>query len=311
MTQRSATVLYVGAVALMAALLAALWLAPGPLAALRHWQAPSRRRPLDDVQAALLHANPTAGAAYPVVLARPLFEPTRSPSAKAPTATVPTPAPSAIEQAKLQGVVAGPTLSGVMLEEGGQSRFVRVGEAVGDWTLHSVQGRRARFVRRGQQRCARLGRAGGRAGRTGARHVGQTAARRRHPPPSVRRRLPRRHRARPRPRPAGQPPVVPAPQALAVLGSSSPPRCHRRRPTAVSRAAGASRWIRARMPDGQALMRPSSNLRVLKGPPSCLTRLSLLTRLHRSAGVEAHDASTTAEPEKATHREDGKKGARS
>ncbi|HMN56643.1 MAG TPA: hypothetical protein PKE15_05305 [Ottowia sp.] len=153
MTARLATALYVGAIVLMAALLAALWWAPGPLAAWRHWQAPAPQAPqLDDVQAALLHANPAAAATYPVVLARPLFEATRRPSGAPSTAKGPAAAPSAIEQARLQGIVAGPTLSGVMLEEGGQSRFVRVGEAVGDWTLQSVQGRQARFVRRGQQR---------------------------------------------------------------------------------------------------------------------------------------------------------------
>lgn len=222
MTQRLATVLYVGAVALMAALLAALWLAPGPLAALRHWQAPAPQAPkLDDVQAALLHANPTAGAAYPVVLARPLFEPTRSPSAKAPTATVPTPAPSAIEQAKLQGVVAGPTLSGVMLEEGGQSRFVRVGEAVGDWTLHSVQGRQARFVRRGQQRVLDWAAPAGESAAPAPAKAGQTAAR--AAPPTAQR-APAPAPAAPgtaSARPAGQPPVVPAPQAL-VPPSAAP-----------------------------------------------------------------------------------------
>ncbi|MEZ5605724.1 MAG: hypothetical protein R3E52_01005 [Burkholderiaceae bacterium] len=153
MTQRQATWLYLAAIALMAALLAALWWAPGPLAAWRHWQAPPPQAPkLDDVQAALLQANPAAAAAYPVVLARPLFDPTRRPPAPASaTASAPARAPSPIEQVKLQGVIAGPTLNGVMLEEDGQSRFVRVGETVGDWTLQSVQGRQARFVRRGQQ----------------------------------------------------------------------------------------------------------------------------------------------------------------
>ena len=63
MTARLATALYVGAIALMAALLAALWWAPGPLAAWRHWQAPAPQAPkLDDVQAALLRAGGAAAA---------------------------------------------------------------------------------------------------------------------------------------------------------------------------------------------------------------------------------------------------------
>lgn len=214
---RLVTALYAGAVALMAALLTALWLAPGPLAAWRHWQAPAPQAPrLDDVQAALLHANPAAAATYPVVLARPLFEPARSPSAKAPTATAPAPAPSAIEQVKLQGVVAGPTLSGVMLEEDGQSRFVRVGEAVGDWTLHSVQGRQARFVRRGQQRVLDWAAPAGEPAAPAPAKAGQAAAKAASPAAQRAPAAPGTASVRP----AGQPPV-PAPQAL-VPQSAAP-----------------------------------------------------------------------------------------
>ena len=152
---RLAAPLYVTALALLAAALAALWLAPGPLAGWRHWQAPPPQAPnLDDVPAALLRANPAAAATYPAVLRRPLFSPTRQPQAGATagSAAAPAPAPNAIDKIKLQGVVVGPTLAGVMLDDDGQARFVRPGERVGDWTLARIQGRRAVFSRRGQER---------------------------------------------------------------------------------------------------------------------------------------------------------------
>lgn len=145
--------LFLLAVALAVVALLVLWLAPGPLAAWRHWQAPPPQAPkLDAVQAALLHRNPAAGAAYPVVLERPLLSPSRRVPAPAKVASAPDapeePPPLAIELVKLRGLVAGPTLVGVLLEEeGGEPRFVRRGEKVGDWTLAGIEGRMTVFKR--------------------------------------------------------------------------------------------------------------------------------------------------------------------
>ena len=149
---RLAAPIYLGAVALMVLLLLIAWVAPGPLADWRHWHAPPPQTPkLDDVQASMLHANPLAVGAYPVILERPLFNVSRQPAASAPAAGASAPPPSAIEQATLQGIVAGPTLTGVMLQEGGQPRFLHIGERLGDWVLASVQDRAAVFERGGQQ----------------------------------------------------------------------------------------------------------------------------------------------------------------
>ena len=225
MTRRLAVTLYLGAITLMAALLAVLWLAPGPLAGWRHWQAPAPQAPkLDDVQAALLQANPAAAAAYPVVLARPLFDPARRPPAPAPVnaASAPPPAPSVIEQAKLQGVIAGPTLSGVMLEEGGQSRFVRVGEAVGDWTLKSVQGRQAVFARRGQQRVLDWAASAGEAAAPAPAKTGQTAAKA-APPTAQRAPVPAPASQAHAPRPAAQTSPAAARGSFGGGGTRKPP----------------------------------------------------------------------------------------
>lgn len=137
----------------LAAALAGLWLAPGRPAQWRNWQAPAPQAPtLGDVHAAVLVPNPAAGAAYPQVLARPLMNATRRPMvAAAPQGAASAP-PAAIEQVRLLGIVAGPALSGIMIEQGGQASFVRRGERVGDWTLDSLQGRSASFVRNGERR---------------------------------------------------------------------------------------------------------------------------------------------------------------
>jgi len=144
---RAGTIVYLAAVGLLTFVLAALWLAPGPQARWRQWQAPAPQAPqLDDVQAAQLRPNPAATANYPGVVQRPLFSPDRRPVAAA-SAAAPAAPPVAIEQVRLQGLVAGPSLTGVMLEEQGKTRFVRVGETVADWKLERVQARAALFSR--------------------------------------------------------------------------------------------------------------------------------------------------------------------
>jgi len=132
---------------LLALLLAALWLAPGPAAQWRDWQPPAPQPPnLDDARTALITSNPAAAADYPDVLERPLLMPARRPAASDPAAAA-APPPTAIEQVTFTGIIAGPTLTGVMLQEKDQPRFVRLGEAVGDWTLDAIDGRTITFKR--------------------------------------------------------------------------------------------------------------------------------------------------------------------
>jgi hypothetical protein len=132
---------------LLALTLGALWFAPGPVAQWRAWRAPEPQPPnLDDVRAALLVANPAAAADYPAVLERPLLLPSRRAVASA-SDPIEAAAPQAIEQVTFTGIVSGPTLAGVLLEENGQARFLRRGEAIGDWTLESIDGRTLSFKR--------------------------------------------------------------------------------------------------------------------------------------------------------------------
>jgi general secretion pathway protein N len=144
--------------ALLAVALAALWLAPGPSAHWRNWQTPAPQAPnLDDARAAQLIPNPALRHDYPAITERPLFAADRKPRAAASDAqTAAAPPPDSLDQAKLYGLVDGPSSQGVLLEQGGQPQFVRIGEKVGDWTLQAIQNRDAVFVKGGEKRTVSL-----------------------------------------------------------------------------------------------------------------------------------------------------------
>ena len=200
----------------LALLLAALWLAPGAPAAWRNWQPAAPQAPaLDDVRAATLVANAAATASYPAVVERPLMDPTRRPQtpASAPSAAASVPPPTAIDQVRLRGIVAGPALNGVLIDQEGKTSFVRRGERVGDWTLESLRGREADFVRNGEHRRIELPVAFGAsdpgAAAPGARPAAPTAPRRPAAP------------AQSAPAPAPAPSAAPSPPPAA---STAPPR---------------------------------------------------------------------------------------
>jgi 2-oxoglutarate dehydrogenase E2 component (dihydrolipoamide succinyltransferase) len=143
----------VAACLLLALALAALWFAPGAPARWRVWNAPPPQPPnLDDAQAARLAANPAAAADYPETLERPLLIPARRPASDASDAAPAADPPLAIEQVKFTGIIDGPDLTGVLLEEDGKPRFVRQGEAIGDWRLDAIDGRTITFRRRAERK---------------------------------------------------------------------------------------------------------------------------------------------------------------
>ena len=205
----------------LALALAALWLGLGPAAAWRQWQAPEPQAPnLDDVKAATLGFNPAAGAAYPQVLERPQLNPARRPQAAA--SAVPEAAPpTAIEEAKMQGIVAGATLTGVFLEEKGEARFVRLGEKVGDWTLQSIQGRDILFKRGSEERRIELPYARADTAPQAGQPPAPPAANRRGAPPPATRNAPGTAAA---PAPTPPPAVAPAPSPAPVPDASAPRR---------------------------------------------------------------------------------------
>jgi len=143
--------------ALLTVVLAALWFAPGPPAHWRNWQLPAPQAPnLDDVRAAQLVPNPALRSDYPVIIERPLFTADRKPRATASDAQAATLPSDPLDQIKLYGLVDGPVSQGVLLEQNGQSQFVRRGEKIGDWTLQTIEGRDAVFVKDNERRTVPL-----------------------------------------------------------------------------------------------------------------------------------------------------------
>ena len=218
-SSRGPTPWLIGVNLALALALALLWLAPGAPAQWRHWQPPAAQAPtLDDIQAALLEPNPAATAAYPAVLDRPVMNPGRRPAAVATAPQDPASAPpSAIEQVRLLGIVAGPALNGVMIEQDGKTSFVRRGERVGDWTLDTLQGREASFVRGGERRRIELPIAHATADAKAAPATPQAPARAATGAPAPR-------TPAPAPAVAVRPAPAPAPAAPPAAAASAAPR---------------------------------------------------------------------------------------
>ena len=152
MNPRRLPLLLAAAALLLALLLAVLWLAPGPAAGWRAWKAPAPQPPnLDDAKAALISDDPAAAAEYPEIAERPLFLPARRPASDASDAASATP-PLPVEQVQFTGIIDGPTLTGVMLQDKDETRFVRQGENIGDCTLKSIAGRTITFSCKGERK---------------------------------------------------------------------------------------------------------------------------------------------------------------
>ncbi|MCL1961094.1 MAG: hypothetical protein FWG56_04840 [Desulfovibrionaceae bacterium] len=228
MTASRVTSALAAAAALLALALAALWLSP--VAPWRAWTPPPPQAPnLGDAQAALLAANPAAAAAYPSVLERPLLQPSRRPEAPAnlPAANQ---APTSIEQVKLLGLVNGPALTGVLLDEQGTRRFVRQGERVGDWMLEAIEERHAVFMRGGERKPIEL-----------PYTYLDPAAAPAPPLPAGAKAQPSAARPIAPPPPAAAPPVSPPPVPPAVAPNAPPPAAAAANPGSAPQASFGGR----------------------------------------------------------------------
>jgi len=240
MTRPKLTPLLIAIDALLVLVLAALWLAPGPLAHWRDWQAPAPQAPnLDDVRAAQLTPNPALGRNYPAITERPLFAADRKPRASAGEGQTAAP-PDSLDQAKLYGLVNGPAAQGVLLEQGGQSQFVRRGEKIGAWTLQAIEERNAIFVKGSEQRTMPLP-----DSLTDPAQAAQAAA---AVPPAAMSKNPRMQQPMPQPmpqpmqqpmqQPAIPPPPYPADQPMMPTSNRGQPIRLNRKPRRRLRPAG-------------------------------------------------------------------------
>lgn len=223
------TSLLLGLNVLLAVALALLWFGPGRST---RWTPPAAQPPnLNDARAALLGPRPDISAEFPQIAARPLFSSSRRPSPAASAAEgaeVPPP-PVALDKLKMLGTIDGPTLRGVLAEVEGESRFIRSGEQIGEWTLRDIGSSQATFEKGDEKRVVPLplaasgddgkaaaGRARAAPPRTGKPAAPPAGSKNRPPPPKP-------ATAAPAPaRPAARPSEPPGGKASAPMGSWGP-----------------------------------------------------------------------------------------
>ena len=131
----------------LVAALAWLWLRPDGHGAALRWQAPAPLRPSLEAAAPLAVADVDLGR-YVATLDRPLFVPSRRPPPPPPPppstpVVVDTPPDLRVlglygRRAEGEGA-AGPSSGGMIARVDGQVKRVRIGEAVGRWTLKALR----------------------------------------------------------------------------------------------------------------------------------------------------------------------------
>lgn len=129
-----------------------LWLPPAPRLADYAAQLPGLPSPA-----------PSDVASFVAMLERPLFAGTRRPPPPAPpppvSAAVSEAPPDNFSTAKLTGVFQSGGASGVILRIADKDKRVQVNQVLEGWTLKSISGREATFVRGGETRVLQLQRA--------------------------------------------------------------------------------------------------------------------------------------------------------
>lgn len=106
------------------------------------WVAPPAMKPdLTPPASLLLGAGVAAGQSYASTLERPVFAPDRRPPPPPPPPAPPDP----MANIQLHGIFGGAS-GGILARIDGKVRTVKVNEAVGPWTLKSVEGRMATFT---------------------------------------------------------------------------------------------------------------------------------------------------------------------
>lgn len=117
------------------------WIAPKPLS-------PDIKALPNASSAGAAASNPTA---YIAILERPVFAPDRRP----PPPPAPPAPPDPMANIEIRGIFSGVN-AGIIASVDGKVRRVKVNEAVGSWTLKSIEGRDVTFTQGGENRQLRL-----------------------------------------------------------------------------------------------------------------------------------------------------------
>lgn len=138
----------------LAAGLAALWLGPDVKPRVHRWHAPAPLAPeiaLPAVPAGLQSRGQLGSSAYLAILDRPLFAPDRRPPPP-PDAKPETLVIDPMADVRLLGIFSGTAVSGILINQGGKVRRIRIHEGLGGWTLSEIKGREAILISGDQTR---------------------------------------------------------------------------------------------------------------------------------------------------------------
>lgn len=127
-----------------------VWTPPAALA-------PELAKPLKPVGSSLAGALPTNPTQNVALLERPIFAPDRRPPPppappSAPAAPLP---PDPFENTQISGIFTGQN-AGILVRVDGRPRRIKINEAVGSWTLKSIEGRDVMFTQGSETRQLRL-----------------------------------------------------------------------------------------------------------------------------------------------------------
>jgi hypothetical protein len=143
----------------LAAVLAWLWLTPAGALRNVHWQAPApRKSELATMVPPLPGVSTAEPGQYLAMLDRPLFSSTRRPPPPPPPPAPPPPVDT-LANARISGVFQSGGIGGIIISVDGRVQRVRLNEAVGGWTLKSIQGRDVTLASGAQTRVMQLPRA--------------------------------------------------------------------------------------------------------------------------------------------------------
>lgn len=121
------------------------------------WTAPKAILPELKVPFGEVQANAPAPAQFASLLERPLFAPDRRPPPPPPPPAPPVaaPPPDPLANIQIQGIFSGEN-AGILARVDGKVRRIKLNEAVGPWTLKSVDGRDVTFGQGEENRKLRL-----------------------------------------------------------------------------------------------------------------------------------------------------------